>query len=582
LASFNSNTSNTYKLILEITQSSQSIKDNSSTLSWTLKMNNNGMKYQNQNTKDTFKVVINGTTVYNTSRAIWFDSNYSTITVASGSLTVKHNDDGKKSVSASFSYSPGKTASYYPSSMSGTGTMTLTTIPRQATLTEAPNFTDEENPTIKYSNSAGEAVTSLKACIADANGQNLYAEYRDISKTGSSYTFNLTDAERNKLIYAAINSPNLTVKFYVTTVIGGVTYYSTLDKIMTVVNAHPVISPTIKDMGGTSVALTGDGENKIIKGFNYIQASVNATAKKGSSIKSQSITCGGQTINAASGNFQNIESATFVITATDSRGYTTTQTIEKTLINYLKPTCNLKANNPTADGKMSLKISGNYFNGNFGAVDNTLSVTYRYKENNGEYSDWIAATATKSGNTYEATVNLTGLDYRNAYTFQARAMDKINNAVSIEKKVKSIPVFDWGENDFNINGDLTIKGTNLIDLIYPVGSIYMSVNYFDPATIFGGKWERLMDKFLLGSGAIYASGQEGGEATHTLTTEEIPSHNHTVYNTNGSGDTLTTMTVSAGGNKGYGWNIMTSNSGGGKAHNNMPPYLVVNMWKRVE
>lgn len=463
MATFYSGYSNTYRLILEVNQTSQDKVNNKSYLSWVLKMSCGAQYYQNQNTKDSFYVKINGQVVYNTTKAVYFSGANTTVTIASGSnLAVSHNADGSKTVAASFSFSPAKTASYYPSAMSGSGNLTLTKIPRQAKLTAAPNFTDEDNPTITYSNPAGNIVTSLKACIASADGKTVYAAYRDISKTGSSYTFNLTEEEREALRWATINSNTLTVKFYVSTVLNGITYYSTLDKILTITNAKPTLAPTVKDTGGYSTPLTGDANNLIIKGFNYMSVSIGAQTYKGASIKAQSITCGDAVINGATGGFSNVETASFIFSVTDSRGNTTTQTITKTLIEYIKLTCNLKANNPTADGKMSLKISGNYFDGNFGAIDNTLDVAFRYKENNGEYSDWIAASATISGDTYEAIVELTGLNYQSTYTFQAKATDKVNAIESAERKVKSIPVFDWGENDFAVNVDLMDKFNTLI------------------------------------------------------------------------------------------------------------------------
>ena len=67
----------------------------------------------------------------------------------------------------------------------------------------------------------------------------------------------------------------------------------------------------------------------------------------------------------------------------------------------------------------------------------------------------------------------------------------------------------------------------LIDLIYPVGSVYMSVNSTSPATLFGGTWEQIKDKFILSAGDTYSAGATGGEATHTLTTDEMPTHSHT-------------------------------------------------------
>lgn len=466
MASFASNISNSYYLTLEITEAYRDIAGNYTDINWALKFTNGNQRYQNQNTKDAFYVAINGTEVYNTSKAIWFSNFNSTLTIASGSLRVPHNADGSKNVAFNFSYSPGKTASYYPSAMSGSGSMNLTSIPRQATLTYAPDFTDESNPTINYSNPAGNAVASLQACIATTDGATVFVPYREISKTGTTYTFNLTAAERQALINATLTSNTRTVRFYLATTIGGVMYHSTIDRTLTIANAIPEITVSAKDTGGASTLLTGDA-NKIIKGFNYVLASMSSSLKKGATIKSQTIVCGSQTLTGAAGGtasmeggFNNTENNTIAFGLTDSRGNTVNKYITMPMVDYVKLTCNLKANNPTADGKMSLKISGNYFNGNFGAAGNTLNVAFRYKENNGAYGDWIEATATKSGNTYEAIVNLTGLNYQSSYTFQARAIDKVNTGgiTTPEKVVKSIPVYDWGENDFCINGDLEVKG----------------------------------------------------------------------------------------------------------------------------
>lgn len=125
----------------------------------------------------------------------------------------------------------------------------------------------------------------------------------------------------------------------------------------------------------------------------------------------------------------------------------------------------------------------------------------------------------------------------------------------------------------------------ILEAVYPVGSIYMSVNNTSPATLFGGTWEAIQGKFLLGAdGGAYKAGNTGGEATHTLTTSEMPSHNHAVYYPNAGADNH-----SAPGNYPdgpsdstyYAVSSYTSREGGGKAHNNMPPYLSVYIWKRT-
>jgi hypothetical protein len=512
---------------------------------------------------------------------------------------IYHNPDGTKSVyiAASISHAVFSTnANGY--------SVKLTDIPRQATLTNAPHFNDEENPTITYNNPAGNVVTSLQACIAGTtpgeNGDVIFAQYRNVPINGNSYTFNLTTAEREALRWGTINSNTLTVRFYLKTVLNGQTYYSIQERILTIVNAHPTLNPEAKDTGGYSTPLTGNA-NKLIKGFNYVNVKTNAAALKGSSIKSQRISCGDQIINGASGGFTNVETGAITFSATDSRGNTTTETVTLEVIPYIKLTCNLEAEMPTPAGTTNLKISGNYWAGNFGAQNNELHVYFRYKENDGAYNDWVEATAKAVNNKYTADVPITGLDYRKAYTFQAKAVDKVITLESAEKKVKTIPVYDWGENDFAFNVPVSFEGKSIADIIYPVGSIYMSINNVNPATLFGGEWEQIKDTFLLSAGDTYKNGTTGGEATHTLTVDEMPKHRHAIYqHVNGYNFAVVTgygdgggSAIATGGSNGGLSNlnpysgetakglVNAEHTGGSQSHNNMPPYLAVNMWKRI-
>lgn len=131
-------------------------------------------------------------------------------------------------------------------------------------------------------------------------------------------------------------------------------------------------------------------------------------------------------------------------------------------------------------------------------------------------------------------------------------------------------------------GEVQNSGSEL-PMVYPVGSIYMSVNNTNPATLFGfGTWEQIKDTFLLSAGDTYTAGATGGEATHTLTTQEIPPHNHYLASNTPSGSANSISVLSV--NQGQDTNIsqrISSSTGGGQAHNNMPPYLVVYMWKRT-
>ena len=126
-------------------------------------------------------------------------------------------------------------------------------------------------------------------------------------------------------------------------------------------------------------------------------------------------------------------------------------------------------------------------------------------------------------------------------------------------------------------------GANInFDKIYPVGSIYMSVNSVNPSELFGGTWIQLKDKFLLGAGDTYSGGNTGGEAEHTLTIAEMPSHSHR-QNCSGGGSSTGNFSADIGpcsANSKIG-EYDTGNTGGGQPHNNMPPYLVVYMWQRT-
>lgn len=123
-----------------------------------------------------------------------------------------------------------------------------------------------------------------------------------------------------------------------------------------------------------------------------------------------------------------------------------------------------------------------------------------------------------------------------------------------------------------------------VDRVYPVGSIYMSVSPADPADLFGGTWQRIEDTFLLAAGSTYAAGTTGGEAAHALTGEEMPAHSHTSHDI--------AVELHTGGYvvmRSVGFSDQddtrvskTAESGGGQAHNNMPPYLAVYMWQRTK
>lgn len=142
----------------------------------------------------------------------------------------------------------------------------------------------------------------------------------------------------------------------------------------------------------------------------------------------------------------------------------------------------------------------------------------------------------------------------------------------------------------------------ILETFYPIGAIYMSLNATNPSQLFGGTWQAIEGRFLLGANSSYAANSTGGEATHILTTSEMPSHNHggatandnkgnstwgTAYLHNspspnqgiGTGQHGSPYCVAYADNYHHTHNI--SAQGDGAAHNNMPPYLAVYMWRRT-
>lgn len=165
------------------------------------------------------------------------------------------------------------------------------------------------------------------------------------------------------------------------------------------------------------------------------------------------------------------------------------------------------------------------------------------------------------------------------------------DVISVETNPTIPPKFYASDANIKINSDVKIGKMSLkeiddtvsalFDLIYPVGSIYYTNNAnFSPNVSFNGTWEQIKDVFLLAAGDTYVGGTSGGEATHKLTIDEMPSHNHSWGWTYAAASGNATWN-SAGVNKIASATDIIGNTGGDKAHNNMPPYIVVYVWKRV-
>lgn len=364
----------------------------------------------------------------------------------------------------------------------------------------ANNFIDEEeNPVFTYSASAGKSyitetysntayrgynvadtIVSLQACLS-FDGETPAIPYRDIPIGGTSYTFELTEAEREALRQQAQGSDTVPI-YYLTKVIRNVSYKSlytdslletaTLigdaQRLFTVVGCNPSLNPTVKDVNSTTLALTGN-ENTFIRYESMAEYAFNATASKGATIVTQSVTCGTKTVEGLpNGVIDDVESGTFVFYVLDSRGMAAQASVFKDIVEYVKPTCKQEVTiemSGETGATATLKASGFCFMGSFGKVGNSFNFQVRYKQGNGAMSEWFTPSISLTRNgvekTYEAIATFTGLSYDEPYTFQSRIIDSLNTVESSQYTIRLLPVFDWSETDFNFNVPVNIEAEDL-------------------------------------------------------------------------------------------------------------------------
>ena len=498
---------------------------------------------------------------------------------------VAHDADGTKTAQLTDTFNINATIDGTKvGSIVASGSITLDRIARNATIVTANDFTDETNPTLTYSNPSS---FSCDVSIEFAGGSITRAGA--ISGAGGSYEMQLTDSERTTLRNASKDSPTLKVTYVLKTTIDGTAYTSRAERKMNVVNASPELGAiSYEDSNAATVAVTGD-KSRIIQNHSTLTVTIpTATAKKGATIAGYTIAFGGVSKTVASSGAVSLGavdvsySQALTVTATDSRGFTASKSVQVTVDDYSAPTA-----------VIDLHLLNNF------EPTTYITANSRYSYLNGKNAVTIAAKFKKvSDSSYGAPIELEDsiqstvtCDRDSAYDFVVTIADKLDETTYNLTLGKGIPSFfiDTKKSSVGVNclptqenafqlGDsawLTSQGA------YPIGAIYLSVTEVNPASLFGGTWERIGGRFLLGADTTYTAGSTGGEAAHQLTTSEMPSHNHTLDNYNTTGGTTSFMTVQANDKKGYSGNVNTLYTGGNKAHNNMPPYLAVYMWKRT-
>ena len=386
---------------VEWQQTGQSTANNETYIDWQAGINTGtSTSHDNyfSNAVKIYSVKINGVTVSN-------GGTWSNIKVGndkqllSGTATIPHNSDGTKNFTVEIT-----AWTYSSSNYSGSGSFTLTNIPRQATADSVADFTDEQNPVLRYTNNAGNAVSSLQACIAlteSSAATNPAVAWRDIPKTGTSYTFNLTTAER-EVLRNATTGHNRNLWFFVKTVLNGVTYYSYKIAKITIVNASPTMDmPAYADTNATTTAITNNPQviiqNKSTLQFQF----ANIEAQKGATLSKITMNVNGvvreQNLSGSSvasqtydfGAIDVAENTTATITLTDSRGFTNNFTKQITIWEYYQPNAIISVSRvANFYSESKIKVDANYasLNGN-----NTIDIKYRIKKSTDpNWGSWVS------------------------------------------------------------------------------------------------------------------------------------------------------------------------------------------------
>ena len=561
------------------TLKSQSTANNQSVISWALK--GAGIRSGYWYMAGPFKCVINGTTVYQSSARIKL---YTGTLVASGELAIGHDNNGAKSFSA---YAE---CAIYTSAVNckGSGSWSLPDIGRasQPSLNTWPNNSPNFN--------VGDTI------VVHMNRKSTVFTHTVVLKLGSySYTIGTgvtdnisldTDIIASSLYAQMPNSNSMTGEIAVTTYSGSaVIGTSSCAIIAHVVNSNPTFDVAYEDSNSNTVAIT-ENNQYIIRNNSTLKISVsNAQALNSATLKSITAVVNGNaytgTLSGSTGVVNvgtvNISSdAKVTVKLTDSRGNEGIREITVLVYDWTLPSAIIKLNRKSNYYSESiLNVNANY--SSIGGK-NEVTIKYRTKK-----------VANSTFSTYTIIQNNTDANFTadNEYEWnvQVNVADKLGSTTYNLLLPRGIPIayVDTKKNSVGVNcfpkndKSLEINGKTIFDMVYPVGSVYVSVNATNPSALFGGTWEQIKDRFLLSAGDTYKAGEAGGEATHVLTVDEMPRHNHSIDNLNASGSTTPYMTVQAQEKKGYGGNVQTFFTGGGQAHNNMPPYIVVYIWQRT-
>jgi hypothetical protein len=499
------------------------------------------------------------------------------VKLVSGGFWVNHNADGTGSATVGSYYSSG-----YGNMPYGEFTLTLSTIPRasQPSINTYPNNSPN--------------ITAGVACTIHMNKHANFThtvKYSFGNKTGTIATGVVDNCSwtpptslLDQIGTATVGYGGISVETY-----NGSTKIGDTKTCNFNLHVPSDSNPIIGDISLVEqhAGVKAKNDSVTVQQISRKLVSVPVTAKYSTSIKS--VVCDGVTLTNNKGTYtgyvSNKSNGTYTVTATDNRGLQSTATVEQTYYAYSKPyvTASLKRKSETSQNG-TLSASGTYST----ILSNTVSMSIKRND----ASSATSVTPTLSNGNLSFSKAYTDLYYTLSFSIAVTVTDSFGESMSATAylgvgqyafaMIKQGVVL--GPDSYLFDKQSVIR--SVLDFFYPVGTIYTTEDKdFNPSTRWGGTWELIKDRMIIGAGNSYAVKSTGGEATHTLTGKEIPPHNHVApiriqwYNEVRNGVMFTGWGAS---NAQVDYTTQyTGYAGEGHAHNNLPPYYSAYIWRRT-
>lgn len=539
-----------YSLLLDVSEKSYSIENNTSTVEWWVGIRSNTAYHNHYGLAETYTVVINGSTVHSAVHKPTV-GNGQTVWVASGTATVGHNADGSKTVAVSASFNNADRGTYLPTTGSCSGSLKLTTIPR-ATVPSVDKPSLDCGSVIKFTGTSASSNFSHKLYTTWNNEEKLIVTI-DKGSTAVSYSYTIpTSWEKNMPNTTSAIATFILETLNGDTVIGRKSINATVQVRSGIV---PTIgNPTIEDTNSISKVM-----GLYVQSQSCIKFTIPTSGNQGSTITSVSTKFNNQTYSGSTFTTQAIQDSgtlTYTITVTDSRGRTATKSGSVTVTAYSPPSLTnvsaKRANSSYAVDESSGTYALLHFKVGFTSLSNknvtSFYIQYRasgatsWTKINSWANNYTLEQDYKAGNLFTSTTTTYEIafgvkdKFMSDYSWQIVTVTPTYTLINFGKDGKSLTFFGQDGNNANrltVNGDLVsnkykfssvIENTSsthvlvengneiqyrdwnkLVNSIksamYPVGSVYITYNNVNPGTFLGGTWERFgQGRTLVGEG----------------------------------------------------------------------------------